>query len=157
MLSKLACGYTPTTKPKIFTFVFIMHLSMSSRRGRRGGGAQGGDLIDRFGPGVGHLNHLAVLGVGIFEVLFVPVTTNHFPGWGISVIFDLTFLPGEIDSNFLENVKSPPYAPPPPPPPGRLGIDRCISLELCYVCSFEHTLNRIHCGIISERKGERIR
>ena len=24
----------------------------------------------------------------------MPVTTNHFPGWGISVIFDLTFLPG---------------------------------------------------------------
>ena len=64
-------------------------------------------MIDRFGPGVGNLNCLAVPGVGIFEFLFVPVTTNHFPEWGISVIFDLTFLPGgrEFYSNFLENVK----------------------------------------------------
>ena len=32
---------------------------MSSRRGGGGGGgAEGGDLIDRFGPGVGHLNYL---------------------------------------------------------------------------------------------------
>ena len=39
------------------------------------------------------------------------MATNHFPGWGISVIFDLTFLPGggEFYSNFLENVKIPPY------------------------------------------------
>ena len=41
-------------------------------------------------PEVGHLNYLAVPGVGIFEFL----TTNHFLGWGISVIFDLAFLPG---------------------------------------------------------------
>ena len=47
-------------------------------------------MIDRFGPGVGHLNYLAVPGVGIFEFL----TTNHFLGWGILVTFDLTFLPG---------------------------------------------------------------
>ena len=69
-------------------------------------------MIDRFGPGVGHSNYLAVPGVGIFEFLFVPVTTNHFPGR----IFDLTFLPGgrEFDSNVLENVKIPPYDPPPP-------------------------------------------
>ena len=41
--------------------------------------------------------------------LFVPGTTNHFLGWGISVIFDLTFLPGskEFDSYFWENVKIP--------------------------------------------------
>ena len=65
--------------------------------------------VDRFGPGVGHLNYLAVPGVGIFEFL----TTNHFLGWGISVIFDLAFLPGgrEFDINFWENVK----IPPPPP------------------------------------------
>ena len=31
--------------------------------------------------------------LGIFEFLFVPVTTNHLLGWGISVIFDLTFFP----------------------------------------------------------------
>ena len=70
-------------------------------------------MIDRFGPGVGHLNYLAVPGVGIFEFL----TTNHFLGWGISVIFDLAFMPGgrEFDIVFCENVKIPPYAPPPPP------------------------------------------
>ena len=53
---------------------------------------------------------------------------KSFPGRGISVIFDLTFLPGgrEFDSNFLENVKIPPYA---PPPPRRLDIDRCINPE----------------------------
>ena len=78
-------------------------------------------MIYRFGPGVGHLNYLAVSQVGIFEFL----TTNHFLGWGISVIFDLTFLLGgrEFDSNFWENVKIPPYA---PPPPRRLDIDRYI-------------------------------
>ena len=36
--------------------------------------------MDRFGPGVGHLNYLAIPGVGIFEFLSVPVITNHFPG-----------------------------------------------------------------------------
>ena len=38
-----------------------MHLSMSSRQGG-GGVSYGGDLINRFGPGVGYLNYLAVLG-----------------------------------------------------------------------------------------------
>ena len=54
------------------------------------------------------MNYLAVPGVGIFEFL----TTNHFLEWGISVIFDLTFLPEgrEFDSNFWENVKILPYA-----------------------------------------------
>ena len=77
-------------------------------------------MVDRFGPGVEHLNFLAVPGVGISEFLFVPVTTNHFSGWGNLVIFDLTFLPGgtEFDSNLLENVKIPPYAPPLPLPAG---------------------------------------
>ena len=32
-------------------------------------GEGGRDLIDRFGLEVGHLNYLAVLGVGIFEFL----------------------------------------------------------------------------------------
>ena len=53
-----------------------------------GGGAQGGLLIDRFGPLVGHLNFLAVLGIGISEFLFVPVTTNHFLGWEIQLQTD---------------------------------------------------------------------
>ena len=36
------------------------------------GGAYGGILIDRFGPGVGRLNYLAVPGVGIFEFFSCP-------------------------------------------------------------------------------------
>ena len=90
-----------------------MHYAPINVKPAGGGGIRlGFDLINRFGPGVGHLNYLAVLVVGIFEFL----TTNHFLGWGISVIFDLTYLPGgrEFDSNFWENVKIPPYAPPPP-------------------------------------------
>ena len=64
------------------------------------------------------------------------LTTNHFPGWGISVIVDLTFLPGgrEFYNNFLENMKSPPYAPLPLPLPlplpGQLDIDRCINTSM---------------------------
>ena len=49
--------------------------------------SQGAILIDRFGPGVGHLNYLAVLGIGIFELLFVPVTTNYFPGGEFQLYF----------------------------------------------------------------------
>ena len=73
------------------------------------------DLINRYGPRVGHLSYLAVSGVGIFEFFLMPVTTNHFPGWGISVIFDLTFLLGarEFYSNFFWKMSNPcPYAPP---------------------------------------------
>ena len=56
----------------------LMHLSMSSRQEERQG--IGRDFDRSLWPGVGHLNYLAVPGVGIFEFLFVPVTTNHFPG-----------------------------------------------------------------------------
>ena len=86
-----------------------MQLSMSSRRRGEGGG-EGGILIDRFGPGVGHLNYLAVPG---------GRDINYFLGWGISVIFELTYLSRgrEFYSNFLENVKIQPFALPPPPPP----------------------------------------
>ena len=73
------------------------------------------DLINHYGPRLGHLNYYAVSGVGIFEFLFIPMTTNHFPEWGISVIFDLTFLPGgrEFYSNFFWKMSIPyPYAPP---------------------------------------------
>ena len=64
--------------------------------------------------------------------IFVRVRDHKsFPRVGNSVIFDLTFLPGgrKFDSNFLENVKIPPYAPPlpPPHPPCRFDIDRCIT------------------------------
>ena len=48
----------------------------------------GRDLINHYmyDPRVGHLNYLAVSGVGIFEFLFMPVTTNRSLGWGISDI-----------------------------------------------------------------------
>ena len=60
-------------------------------------------MINCFGPGVEHLNYLAVPGVGIFEFF-----SNQIISWGGNfAIFDLTFLPGgrEVDINFLENVK----------------------------------------------------
>ena len=34
-------------------------------------------MIDRFGPGIGHLHYLAVQGVRIFEYLFVPVVGQY--------------------------------------------------------------------------------
>ena len=48
---------------------------------------------------------------------YVPINVKLVGEGGISVIFDLTFLPGgrEFDSNSLENVKSLPYAPCTPP------------------------------------------
>ena len=51
-------------------------------------------MNDRFGPGVGHLNYLALLGVGIFEFLFVPVTTNHFLGGEFQLYLTSHFCPG---------------------------------------------------------------
>ena len=72
-----------------------------------------GILIDRFGPRVGHLNHLAVPGVGIFEVLFVPVTTTHFTRWEIQLYLTSHVCPGvgNLTAIFWR----------------RLDIDRCIS------------------------------
>ena len=55
---------------------------------------QGRDLINHYDPRVGHLNYLAVSGVGIFEFLFVPVTTNHFPGGGFQLYLTSHFCPG---------------------------------------------------------------
>ena len=80
--------------------------------------AKGGILIDRFGPEVGHLNYLAVPGVGDIWIFVRACDYKSFPRRGISVTFDLKFLPcgREFDSNFLENVNIPPYAPPPPHP-----------------------------------------
>ena len=60
----------------------VMHLSVSSRRGKG------------IGKGFDRSLCLAVPGVRIFEFFFMHVTTNHFPGWGISLIFDLTFCLG---------------------------------------------------------------
>ena len=94
-----------------------MHLSMSSRRrGRRGIGR---DFDRSLWPG-GRAFELSCCTGGRDIGIFVRARDHKsFPGRGISVIFDLTFLPGgrEFDSNFLENVKIPPYAPRLPPPP----------------------------------------
>ena len=113
-------------------------------------------MIDCFGPGVGHLNYLAVPGVGIFEFLLVPVTTNHLPEWEISVIFDFTFLPGgrEFDSIFLENVKSPPYAlpspSPPPSPPRRLHIDRRMNFTFISCILVMHLASHTGTGAFTD-------
>ena len=53
-----------------------MYLSMSNRPG----GAWGGDLIDRFGPGVEHLNYLAV--PGIFNFFRARDHNESFPRVG---------------------------------------------------------------------------
>ena len=53
-----------------------MHLSMSSQQGGRGGGGEGAGHKQGFDrslwPGVGRLNYLAVLGVGIFGIFLCP-------------------------------------------------------------------------------------
>ena len=51
-------------------------------------------MIERFGAGVGHLNYLAVPGVGIFEFLLVPVTTYNFPGGEFQLYLTSHFCPG---------------------------------------------------------------
>ena len=104
-----------------------MHLSMGE-----GGGVfalLGRDLINRFGPGVGHLNYFAVPGVGVFEFLFEPMTTNHFLGWEILVMFDLTFClgVGNFAAIFWKMSNPRPMPRLSPSPPCRLDIDRCIN------------------------------
>ena len=96
-------------------------------------------------PGVGYLNYLAVPGDRDIQLFSVPVTTNHFPGRGISVIFDLTFFAQgkEILHQFFFKKRSNPQPMqrllPPPPRPRRLHIDRCIKhskameLRLAYI------------------------
>ena len=100
-------------------------------------------MIDRFGPGVGHLNFLAVPGIGISEFLFVH-DHKSFLGVGNLVIFDLTFLPGgrEFDSNLLKNVKIPPYAPPPPPPAGLALIGALCWRYILLMRNGNHALER---------------
>ena len=83
---------------KFVMSTFLTKIQINNAPFNGGGGGVfallGRDLINRFGPGVGHLNYFAVPGVGIFEFLFEPMTTNHFQGWEILVIFDLTFCLG---------------------------------------------------------------
>ena len=85
-------------------FDTFLHLPMSSRR--VGGGGWGGEAGHRA------FELSCCPGGRDIWIFFVPMTTNHYPGWGISVIFHLTFIPRgrEFDINFLENVKIPPYA-----------------------------------------------
>ena len=107
-----------------------MHLSMSSRRwGRRGIGR---DFDQSLWPGVGHLNYLAVPGVGIFGFLFVPVTTNHFPGGEFQLYLTPHFCQGvgNLTAIFCKMSKSRPM---PRLPHRRLDIDRCIILWRDYL------------------------
>ena len=85
-------------------------------------------MIDRFGPGVGHLNYVAVPGVGIFEFLFVPVTTNHFPGGEFQLYLTSHFCPGvgNLTAICWKMSKSRPM---PRLHPRRLDIDSCITLN----------------------------
>ena len=73
------------------------------------------------------MNYLVGPVVGIFEFLFIPA--NHFPGWGISVILDLTFLPlgGEFDSIFFGKCQNPALCPASSHSPHRLDIDALCS------------------------------
>ena len=95
----------------MYLHIKVLTRPIGTKNNKVGEGGGIGRGFDRsLWPGVGHLNYLSVLGVAIFEFLFVPVTTNHFLGWGISVTFDLTFLPRgrEFDSNFGKMSKSRP-------------------------------------------------
>ena len=102
-----------------------MHLSMSSRwRGRRGIGQ---DFDRSLWPG-GRGFELSCCpgGRDIFEFLLVPVTTNHFPGWGIQLYLTSHFClgVGNLTAIFLKMSK---FRPMPRLPSCRLNIDRCIS------------------------------
>ena len=67
----------------VYTKSGYASINVKPAAGGRGGGGEGwrqGDLIDRFGPGVGHLHYLALSccpGVRIFEFLFVPVVGQY--------------------------------------------------------------------------------
>ena len=75
-----------------------MYLSMSSQqRGKGGGRRRGiGRAFDQsLWLGGRAFQSSCCPGVGMFEFFSCTSSaTNHFPLWGISVIFDLTFLPG---------------------------------------------------------------
>ena len=98
---------------------------MSSRRGE--GGRWGiGEGFDRsLWPGGRALELSCCPGGRDISYFFVHVTTNHFPGSGISIIFDLTFLPGigNFTAIFLKMSHPIPTLrpacplPPPPVPP----------------------------------------
>ena len=89
-------------------------------------------MIDHFGPGVGHLNYDAVPGVGIFEFLFVPATTNHFPGGEFQLYLTSHFCPGvgNLTAICWKMSKSRPMPRLPP-----VDIDRCIKGKGC-----DHTI-----------------
>ena len=115
-----------------YSFTDLMHLSMSSRREERQG--IGRDFDRSLWPGVGHLNYLAVPGVGIFEFLFVLMTTNHFPGGEFQLYLNSHFCPGvgNLTAIFWKMSKSHPM---PRFSPCRLDIDRCIifTIKLCLI------------------------
>ena len=105
---------------------------MSSQRGVGGGGEGrqgiGRDFDRSLWPG-GRAFEFSCCPRGRDIWIFVRAPDHKsFLRMGNLVILDLTFLPGgrEFDSNLLENVKIPPYA---PPPSRRLDIDRCITIQ----------------------------
>ena len=97
--------------------VKIMHLSMSSRRGRRRG--IGRDFDRSLWPGGRAFEFSCCPGSRDIWIFVRGHDHKSFLGVGNLVIFDLTFLPGgrEFDNNLSKNVKIPPYAPPSPPLP----------------------------------------
>ena len=90
-----------------------MHLSISSRRGRGGSRGIGRDS-DRSPWPRGRAFELSCRPGGRDIGIFVRARDHKsFPGRGISVIFDLTFLPGgrEFDSNFVGKCQNPALCP----------------------------------------------
>ena len=100
-----------------------MHLSMSSWRGI-------GQGFDRsLWPGDRAYELSCCPGGRDIYLIFVCAhdTTNHFLGWGNSVIFDLTFLrkSRKFYRNFFLKMSNPspmPCLPPKPPPPPPAGL-----------------------------------
>ena len=106
-------------------------------------GGRGGEVGHRarfwsVALGRGRVFELSCCPGGRYIWIFVHARDHKsFPGWGISVIFDLTFLAGgrEFDSDFLENVKMPPYAPPPHP---------CTCIKINYVTLYVYSCMYVH-------------
>ena len=118
---------------------YMQLCSYQCQAGKGVGGRRGiGQDSDRsLWPGVGHLNYLAVPGVGIFEFLFVPVTTNHFPDGEFKLYLTSHFCPGvgNLTAIFWKMSKSRPIPCPSPPPTTGLTLIGALLLILHTVAS----------------------